>query len=149
MRVRELTSDEQLAWRAKGAQKVQDLLNTDKTEDEKFTDLKKLFDGAVYALDHCGEHFVGNEFQPTNDGHVKRTEEEIRSLMMTRVKAEQVMTDVVHAMKDMALSRVNGTSVIFRQCAEKAGMDISGHNFVSADFSSNIKLPESLVAAYK
>jgi hypothetical protein len=149
MRVREITSDELEAWRAKGAQKVQDLLNTSKTQDEKFADLKKLFDGAVYAIDHCGEHFVGNEFQPTNDEHVQRSEEEIRSLMLTRVKAEQVMTDVVYAMKDMSLSHVNGTSLIFRECAEKAGVNITDHDFVMVDIHSNIALPETMIAAYK
>ena len=149
MRVREITSDEQAAWRAKGAQKVQDLLNTDKTEDEKFAGLKKLFDCAVYAVDHCGEHFVGNDFLPKNDVHVERTEDEIRSLMLERVKAEQVMVDVVHAMKEMNLSQVNGTSVIFRNCARIAGVDVADHNFVPVDISSNITLPETLIAAYK
>jgi hypothetical protein len=151
MKVRDLTTDEQAACRAKAAQKVEQLLGPlkDLPEDELYDGLHRAFLSVAHIQNRCSEHFKGNDFAPDNDTHINRDEEEILDLVRTNLKAVHVMQGIVREMSKLDLAKVNGTSLIFRACADKAGLDPDELTGQPKELTrSNIVLSEREPASY-
>ncbi len=150
----QLSDDELAACRAKGAQKVEQLLSVlqDQPEKEKFDRLHVLFEAVALRWDHCGENFAPIkegvfEFRSKDDQHVDRSVEELALLLKGKVCSEAVLETTLQVMGSLEVTRYNGELKTFNECAKRLA---DGPKSSPVEpFPSNIVLPETLAAAYK
>jgi hypothetical protein len=150
MKVRELTAVEQSACRAKGTQKVSQLLSDlgvnskedlENLSEGNFGALHEKFNAVMKNYDSCRVNFTGENYTPKDVGnvqHVGQVQRDERELVILKVgclEAEVKAHGILSAMSAATLSRVNGTSLIFRQCAERLGVEVApdGVTFIASD----------------
>lgn len=147
MKIRELTAGEQSACRAKATQKVTELLNglgvktaedLENLSEGNFDALHTKFNAVMKNYDSCRVNFTGDEYTPRDAAHVERSEDELLLVRQGCATAEVMAHGILDAMKASNLSKVNGTSAVFRECAGRLGLEIApdGTTFIASDIVS-------------
>ncbi len=152
MRVRELNNAERDAWRQKGLDKaellIEDLDKKGLDVLDRFDALDMMVSKADYMALHCSEHFNEAGEYVSKDGlHTHDLcQKDIDDLAATVIKAEALGKRLTEEMGKSSLSRVNGTSRIFQKWAARFGVDMEGTSASPAQ-NSAIVIPREL--AYK
>lgn len=88
------------------------------SEEEQFERLLKHYNLIKECADRCLDNFDPKKFIERENN--KKSPKELQHMVMAAIQAALILDVLIKKMENSPLSRVNGTSSIFAQCADNA-----------------------------